>query len=100
MPQGIDFPNVKIVCTAGLPTTVVEALQRGGRTIRIGDEDALFGLAANRVPNKSSRRTLGVINRKIRRVDSKCRVLEHSIVSLPNEYIPTSTNWVLKVKTS
>ena len=40
--KGIDFPNVKIVCTAGLPATIVEALQRGGRAIRIGDEDALF----------------------------------------------------------
>jgi len=27
---GVDFPNVKIVCTAGLPETIVDALQRGG----------------------------------------------------------------------
>ncbi|KAF9470443.1 hypothetical protein BDN70DRAFT_821377 [Pholiota conissans] len=39
---GIDFPNVKIVCTLGLPSTIVDALQRGGRAIRTGDETALF----------------------------------------------------------
>ncbi|KDR79157.1 hypothetical protein GALMADRAFT_63303 [Galerina marginata CBS 339.88] len=39
---GIDFPNVKIVCTVGLPTNIVDALQRGGRAIRTGDEHALF----------------------------------------------------------
>ncbi|KAF8150858.1 P-loop containing nucleoside triphosphate hydrolase protein [Crassisporium funariophilum] len=39
---GIDFPNVKIVCTVGLPTNIVDALQRGGRAIRTGDEQALF----------------------------------------------------------
>jgi len=33
---------VKIVCTVGLPTNIVDALQRGGRAIRIGDEHALF----------------------------------------------------------
>jgi len=39
---GVDFPNVKIVCTAGLPETIVDALQRGGRGIRVlsGDQDA------------------------------------------------------------
>lgn len=39
---GVDFPNVKIVCTAGLPETIVDALQRGGRGIWVlsGDQDA------------------------------------------------------------
>lgn len=40
--QGVDFPNVKIVATLGLPSTIVDALQRGGRGIRIGNEHALF----------------------------------------------------------
>jgi superfamily II DNA/RNA helicase len=41
--KGIDFPNVKVVCTAGLPSTIVDALQRGGRAIRIASVDpALF----------------------------------------------------------
>ncbi|KAF8151358.1 P-loop containing nucleoside triphosphate hydrolase protein [Crassisporium funariophilum] len=39
---GVDFPNVKIVATIGLPPTIVDALQRGGRGIRVGDEHALF----------------------------------------------------------
>lgn len=30
------------MCTAGLPSTIVDALQRGGRAIRTGNEDALF----------------------------------------------------------
>jgi hypothetical protein len=39
----VDLPNVKIVCTAGLPETIVDALQRGGRAIQIAStEDALF----------------------------------------------------------
>ena len=43
MVKGIDFPNVKIVCTVGLPSTIVDALQRGGRAIRIVSvEPALF----------------------------------------------------------
>jgi hypothetical protein len=25
--QGVDFPDVKIVCTAGLPSTMVDVLQ-------------------------------------------------------------------------
>jgi hypothetical protein len=33
---------VKIVCTVGLPTTIVDGLQRGGRAIRQSNEDALF----------------------------------------------------------
>ena len=33
---------MKIVCTVGLPTNIVDALQWGGRAIRIGDEHALF----------------------------------------------------------
>lgn len=41
--EGIDFPNVKIVCTAGLLSTIVDALQRGRRAIRIVSvEPALF----------------------------------------------------------
>ena len=40
--QGIDFPNVQIVCTVGLPTTTVDALQRGGRAFRNSTRDALF----------------------------------------------------------
>ncbi|KAF8169076.1 P-loop containing nucleoside triphosphate hydrolase protein, partial [Pholiota molesta] len=39
---GVDFPNVKIVATIGLPPTIVDALQRGGRGIWVGDEHALF----------------------------------------------------------
>ncbi|KAF8166050.1 P-loop containing nucleoside triphosphate hydrolase protein [Pholiota molesta] len=41
---GVDFPNVQIVCTAGLPSTIVDALQRAGRAIRTGNEPALFVL--------------------------------------------------------
>jgi hypothetical protein len=33
---------VKIVCTAGLPSTVVDGLQRGGRALRVSDDTALF----------------------------------------------------------
>jgi superfamily II DNA or RNA helicase len=40
--KGVDFPNVKIVCTVGLPATIVDALQRGGRAIRRTNNDALF----------------------------------------------------------
>jgi superfamily II DNA helicase RecQ len=40
--QGIDFPDVKIVCTAGLPSTIVNVLQRGGRALRNSQEDVLF----------------------------------------------------------
>lgn len=39
---GVDFPNVKIVATVGLPANIVDALQRGGRAIRVGGEQALF----------------------------------------------------------
>ncbi|KAF8871179.1 P-loop containing nucleoside triphosphate hydrolase protein [Infundibulicybe gibba] len=31
---GVDFPNVKIVCTCGLPSSLLVALQRAGRVIR------------------------------------------------------------------
>ncbi|KAF8055298.1 P-loop containing nucleoside triphosphate hydrolase protein [Lyophyllum atratum] len=31
---GVDFPDVQIVCTTGLPNDIVEALQRGGRVGR------------------------------------------------------------------
>jgi superfamily II DNA or RNA helicase len=40
--QGVDFPDVKIVCIAGLPGTTVDTLQRAGRALRNSDEDALF----------------------------------------------------------
>ena len=40
--QGVDFPDVKIVCTAGLPGTTVNTLQCAGRALRNSDEDALF----------------------------------------------------------
>ncbi|KAF9537104.1 hypothetical protein CPC08DRAFT_651860, partial [Agrocybe pediades] len=39
---GVDFPNVKIVCTAGLPATMVDCLQRGGRAARSSGQTALF----------------------------------------------------------
>ncbi|KAF4618102.1 hypothetical protein D9613_012643 [Agrocybe pediades] len=39
---GVDFPNVKIVCTAGLPTTIVDGLQRAGRAARSPGQTALF----------------------------------------------------------
>ena len=38
----MDFPNVKIVCTVGLPSTTTDTLQRGGRAFRNSTEDALF----------------------------------------------------------
>ncbi|KAH9009895.1 P-loop containing nucleoside triphosphate hydrolase protein [Lactarius hengduanensis] len=37
---GVDFPDVKIVCTAGLPANMVDILQRGGRALRNSSEDA------------------------------------------------------------
>ena len=40
--QGVDFPDVKIVCTVGLPATTVDTLQRAGRALRNSDKDALF----------------------------------------------------------
>jgi superfamily II DNA or RNA helicase len=42
IPQGVDFPDVKIVCTVGLPGTMVDILQHGGRALRNSDNDALF----------------------------------------------------------
>ncbi|KAH9017400.1 P-loop containing nucleoside triphosphate hydrolase protein [Lactarius hengduanensis] len=39
---GVDFPDVKIVCTAGLPGTMVDVLQRAGRALCNSNEDALF----------------------------------------------------------
>lgn len=41
-PQGVDFPDVKIVCTAGLPGSTVNTLQRAGRALRNSNADALF----------------------------------------------------------
>ena len=40
--QGVDFPDVSIVCNAGLPSDIVEALQRGGRVGRHEGAKALF----------------------------------------------------------
>ena len=40
--QGVDFLNVRIVCTAGIPSTTTDTLQRSGRAFRNSDEDALF----------------------------------------------------------
>ncbi|KAF8258083.1 P-loop containing nucleoside triphosphate hydrolase protein, partial [Lactarius quietus] len=39
---GVDFPDVKVVCTAGLPGSMVDILQCGGCVLRNSDEDALF----------------------------------------------------------
>ncbi|PPR05782.1 hypothetical protein CVT26_010156 [Gymnopilus dilepis] len=39
---GVDFPNVKIVCNVGIPSTTTDTLQRGGRAYRNSSEDALF----------------------------------------------------------
>ncbi|KAH9052274.1 P-loop containing nucleoside triphosphate hydrolase protein [Lactarius vividus] len=39
---GVDFPDIKIVCTAGLPASMVDVLQRGGRALRNSSKDALF----------------------------------------------------------
>ena len=40
--EGVDFPDVKIVCNVGLPSSIVEALQRGGR---VGRRDGSQGLS-------------------------------------------------------
>ena len=40
--QDVNFPDVKIVCTAGLPGTMVDILQRGGCALRNSNDDALF----------------------------------------------------------
>lgn len=42
--QGVDFPNVKIVCTVGLPSNIVDTLQRAGRAIRNCNGHQNFGL--------------------------------------------------------
>ncbi|KAF8906797.1 hypothetical protein CPB84DRAFT_1813709 [Gymnopilus junonius] len=39
---GIDFLNMKIVCTVGLPSTTTDTLQRGGCAFQSSNEDALF----------------------------------------------------------
>lgn len=41
MIQGVDFPDVKFVCNAGLPNNIADALQRGGR---VGRQDGSQGL--------------------------------------------------------
>jgi superfamily II DNA helicase RecQ len=40
--QGVDFPDVKIVCNAGLPTNVVDLLQRAGRLGRRDGSNGIF----------------------------------------------------------
>jgi superfamily II DNA helicase RecQ len=40
--QGVDFPDVKIVCNAGLPGNIVDSLQRGGRVGRRDGDQGLF----------------------------------------------------------
>ncbi|KAN0128820.1 P-loop containing nucleoside triphosphate hydrolase protein [Lactarius tabidus] len=39
---GVDFPDVKIVCTVGLPGMTVDTLQHAGRALRNSDDNALF----------------------------------------------------------
>ncbi|KAF8232786.1 hypothetical protein L208DRAFT_1270487, partial [Tricholoma matsutake] len=39
---GVDFTDVKIVCNAGLPSDIVEALQHGGRVVRREGDKGLF----------------------------------------------------------
>ncbi|KAF8273934.1 hypothetical protein EI94DRAFT_1563106 [Lactarius quietus] len=39
---GVDFPDVKIVCTAGLPSTMVDILQHGGCTLCNSHDNVLF----------------------------------------------------------
>ncbi|EDR07604.1 uncharacterized protein LACBIDRAFT_327990 [Laccaria bicolor S238N-H82] len=39
---GVDFPNVKIVCTVSLPSTTTDTLQCGDRAFHNSTEDALF----------------------------------------------------------
>ncbi|KAF8258171.1 P-loop containing nucleoside triphosphate hydrolase protein, partial [Lactarius quietus] len=39
---GVDFPDVKIVCMAGLPESIVDILQHGGHALRNSNLDALF----------------------------------------------------------
>ncbi|KAF8275162.1 hypothetical protein EI94DRAFT_34751 [Lactarius quietus] len=34
----VDFPDVKIICTAGLPSTMVDVLQHGGRALCNSDD--------------------------------------------------------------
>ena len=40
--KSVDFPDVKIVCTVGLPGTAVDALQHAGQACRYSNADALF----------------------------------------------------------
>ncbi|KAG6807324.1 hypothetical protein H0H92_007998, partial [Tricholoma furcatifolium] len=39
---GVDFPDVQIVCTVGLPNDIVEALQRAGRVAQRPEITGLF----------------------------------------------------------
>ncbi|KAH9029568.1 P-loop containing nucleoside triphosphate hydrolase protein [Lactarius hengduanensis] len=39
---GVDFPDVKIVCTVGLPGTTVDTLQRAGCALQNSDDHAFF----------------------------------------------------------
>lgn len=40
--QGVDFPDVKIVCNAGLPGNVIDSLQRGGCVGQCDGDQGLF----------------------------------------------------------
>ena len=40
--KGVDFPDVEIVCNAGLPSSIADALQRAGRVGRRDGSKGLF----------------------------------------------------------
>ncbi|KAN0128795.1 hypothetical protein V8E53_013382 [Lactarius tabidus] len=40
--MGVDFLDIKIICTAGLPSMMVDILQCGGRALHNSQDDALF----------------------------------------------------------
>ena len=40
--KGVDFPDIKIVCMAGLSGSIVNILQRGGRALHNSDDHTLF----------------------------------------------------------
>ncbi|KAF8231700.1 hypothetical protein L208DRAFT_1275612, partial [Tricholoma matsutake] len=40
--KGVDFPDVEIVCNAGLPSSIVDVLQRGGRVGQWEGSKGLF----------------------------------------------------------
>ncbi|KAF9030930.1 hypothetical protein BJ165DRAFT_1326816, partial [Panaeolus papilionaceus] len=41
---GVDFPDVAIVCCVGVPSTIMDILQRAGQALRTSDDEALFVL--------------------------------------------------------